>query len=304
MFSATHPATSSWHQLISYIYTNLLMNNNSLTLALVIPVYNEERHLNACLEAIAKQTDKPDKVIVVDNNSTDGSTGIAARYDFVTVVHEVKQGVYHARQTGFDAVRHDIIARIDADTILPPGWVARTKNLLDSPKLAAVTGPVSYYDMPFKKGNYFLDHLMRKFTFKWAVDSPFLYGSNMAIKKTAWQQVKQSLCAQRDTHEDIDLAIHLYRNKLNIGYKKNLLAKASGRRYNDPLSAFMSYLLMYRRTYRRHGLHSLAIYPAMFMWLLGYLFMWPWKKVWYAYYATKKNKLPFSPKPRKNPMSR
>lgn len=280
------------------------MNNNSLTLALVIPVYNEERYLNACLDAIANQTDKPDTVIVVDNGSIDGSDKIAKSYSFVTVLHERRPGVYYARQTGFDKVKEDIIARIDADTILPPSWTAKTKHLLRSSRLAAVTGPVSYYDMPFQKGNYFIDHLMRKFTFKWAVDSPFLYGSNMAIKKTAWEQVKEDLCSRRDTHEDIDLAIHLYRHKLNIGYKKKLLAKASGRRYNDSLPAFTDYLLMYRRTYRRHGLHSLAVYPAMFMWLMGYLFMWPWKRVWYAYYDVKKNKLPFSTKPRKNPMSR
>ncbi|MDQ3064817.1 MAG: glycosyltransferase, partial [bacterium] len=40
-----------------------------LTLSLVIPVYNEEDHIVACLSAIAAQTVKPLEVIVVDNGS-------------------------------------------------------------------------------------------------------------------------------------------------------------------------------------------------------------------------------------------
>ena len=55
---------------------------NKLTLSIVIPVFNEQRYIKACLDSIAAQTVKPDEVIVVDNNSTDKTVQIAKKYKF------------------------------------------------------------------------------------------------------------------------------------------------------------------------------------------------------------------------------
>src|ERR1035437_9021599 len=98
------------------------MNIKPLTLAIVIPVYNEEFYLKACLNSIAKQTVAPDEVIVVDNNSTDKSVQIAKSYKFVKLLHEKRQHQVFAQATGFNAIKSDIIGRIDADSILPPDW--------------------------------------------------------------------------------------------------------------------------------------------------------------------------------------
>ena len=53
------------------------MAQKALTLSIVIPVFNEERYIKACLDSIAAQTVKLDEVIVVDNNSTDKTVLIA-----------------------------------------------------------------------------------------------------------------------------------------------------------------------------------------------------------------------------------
>ncbi len=277
------------------------MPTKSLTLSIVIPAYNEERYLPACLDSILTQTVLADQIIVVDNNSTDKTAQVAKTYK-VKVLSEPRQGVFFASVRGFKAASSDIIARIDADTILPPDWVKLVKNDLKSRNLAATTGPVSYYDMPFPRSNYIFDHFMRSTTFNWAPKSPFLYGSNMAIKREAWRQVVNGLCSARDIHEDVDLAIHLYRRGLKTIYNKKLLAKASGRRYNDSLPNFLNYIGMYRRTYRRHGMHSWAIYPAMFMWSLGYVLVHPWRRLWYWLYGLVSKKYPLQAQARKNPM--
>src|SRR4051812_42172740 len=100
-----------------------------MNVSIVIPVYNEADQLAACLQAIARQTVRPLEVIVVDNNSTDGTAAIAKRFPFVRLLTEKKQGVVHARNTGFKATRGGIIGRIDADTILPPTWVAQVQTI-------------------------------------------------------------------------------------------------------------------------------------------------------------------------------
>jgi cellulose synthase/poly-beta-1,6-N-acetylglucosamine synthase-like glycosyltransferase len=200
--------------------------------------------------------------------------------------------------------RSDIIGRIDADTILPVDWVEKVVNLLTDKFAAAVTGPVSYYDMPLPHQNYWFDHMMRAMTYNMAYENnPFLYGSNLAIRRKVWRDTASLLCEDQDIHEDIDLAIHVRQAGHEIIYSKSLLSGASGRRYNDGIRSFGGYIGMYRRTYSRHKTHSWVIYPALFMWCLGYVIMHPWRNLWYSLYARLNSFYPISREARKNPMS-
>ena len=279
------------------------MPYESLTLTIVIPVFNEQDHLKSCLAAIAAQTVMPDEVIVVDNNSSDDSAKVAAQFPFARLVKEKQQGVLFAKNRGFRAANSDIIGRIDADTILPPRWVQQVKSLMEDTDTAAVTGPVNYYDMPLPETNYHLDHWMRASIYNWSPKSPFLFGSNMAIRKSVWRAVSGSICYDTYMHEDLDLAIHLYKAGHKITYVGQLIAGASGRRYNDSPRRFYRYISMYRQTYLRHGLHSLAIYSATGVYSLGYILLHPWLKVWYRLYSIVWPLVPLTRSARKNPMN-
>src|SRR3982751_3455353 len=118
-----------------------------MNVSIIIPVYNEEGYLAACLDAVAAQQEKPFEVIVVDNNSTDASHKIAQGYTFVRIIAEKQQGTVFARNAGFEAAKGDILARIDADTRIPKDWVARlTRTFTDEPETAAITGSPMLYD--------------------------------------------------------------------------------------------------------------------------------------------------------------
>jgi glycosyltransferase involved in cell wall biosynthesis len=279
------------------------MIDKALTLSIVIPVYNEQGYLKACLDAIANQTEFPDEVIVVDNNSDDKTAAIAKSYPFVKFLNAKKQGVLAARTKGFNTARGDIIGRIDADTILPPSWIRDVKNSLQNSPAVAITGPVNYYDMPFPATNYRFDHFMRSSIYNWSPKSPFLFGSNMAIKREVWQQISPELCADNYMHEDLDLAIHLDRSGHKILYEQQLLAGASGRRYNDKFGRFYIYLSMYRQTYLRHNLHCLAIYSATGVYWLGYVLVHPWLNTWYKLHSWINPLALFTRQSRKNPMN-
>ena len=67
------------------------MKNGSPAISVVIPAFNEEKYLPACLEALKKQTFKNYELIVVDNNSTDKTAQIAKKFG-ARVVKEKKQG--------------------------------------------------------------------------------------------------------------------------------------------------------------------------------------------------------------------
>ena len=94
------------------------------TISLIIPAYNEEAYLGACLDAVmANIADRALEIIVVDNNSTDGTKAVVERYPAVTYAFEPEKGITRARQRGFLTARGDILAYVDADTHPPAGWI-------------------------------------------------------------------------------------------------------------------------------------------------------------------------------------
>src|SRR4051812_44821998 len=92
----------------------------------VVPAHNEESRLPRCLEAILAEIERVGciaEVIVVDNARTDRTGTVAASFPRVRVVAETVKGLSQARQAGFAASTGWLIANIDADTIVPEGWL-------------------------------------------------------------------------------------------------------------------------------------------------------------------------------------
>lgn len=122
-----------------------------MVLSFVIPAFNEERYLADCIESILKQTEGREEIteiIVVNNASSDGTREVALRYPRVRLVDEPRKGLTFARQAGFLASRGTLIANVDADSRLTPGWVDRVLRAFEAnPKLAALSGPLVYYDL-------------------------------------------------------------------------------------------------------------------------------------------------------------
>ena len=277
--------------------------SQKVSVSIIIPVYNEEHHLRECLKAIKNQTEKPDEVIVVDNNSTDKTLEIAKAFPFVIILHQKKQGVFYARNKGFDTAKSDIIGRIDADTRLDSDWVQKVKQIFLDDQVAAATGPVYWYDMPLKEKNYFAEHAFKGLLYKYDKEFPFLLGANMAIRRSEWQKVKRELCDRKDMHEDMDLAVHLYLNQRHIVYDAKMRAGASSRRADSGPEAFFNYSEMMRNTFSGHDMNPVGAKVAIAAYTLGYVTLFPLRRA----YDDKKQRrsllrLIRGNKPRKNPM--
>jgi cellulose synthase/poly-beta-1,6-N-acetylglucosamine synthase-like glycosyltransferase len=243
-----------------------------MKVTIVIPVYNEAAHLGACLEAIAVQAVTPYEVIVVDNNSTDNTAAIARSYGFVTLLSEKRQGVVHARNRGFDAAAGDIIGRIDADTLLPPDWVAQLQGIFQDESVSAVSGAPHYYDFALAGLADAIDLYLRLRLARRLKDTNFLWGANMAIRRSAWLQARPLLCSHRSLHEDFDLAIHLQSLGQQVVYDESLVAGVSSRRIDSGFVDYVRYTLASPRTYAAHRLRSrYHMYPVLAVCWLGYL---------------------------------
>jgi glycosyltransferase involved in cell wall biosynthesis len=226
-----------------------------LTLTIVIPVYNEQHHIEACLDSIAAQTILPDEVIVVDNNSTDSSVAIAKSYDFVRVVTAHEQGIVHARNTGFNAARSVLIGRLDADTILPADWVEDVLNMYHERQDFALTGGGYFYNVFGPRINGWA---LGQFAYRMnrmIMGHYIVWGSNMVIPRSLWKQVKTKTCVDNEIHEDLDLAIHLHRMNLPIVYRENLRVGVEMKRvYDCPAEVLRQRMDMWPDTLYAHGL--------------------------------------------------
>jgi len=247
-----------------------------MTISIVIPVYNEASQLRACLDAIAAQTVRPLEVIVVDNNSTDTTSQVAARYAFVRLLREKKQGVVHARNCGFNAAQGDIIGRIDADTHLSPEWVANVLRLFHDPALAAVCGSVYYHDLFLGgKTSRALELFFRQWLANRLGDEVFLSGHNMALRRSAWLSIRPDVCNVGGIHEDYDLAIHLQQANLQVRFERRIIAGISIRRFTANYRAIWPYMQQSVRTYAVHGRwRQRYMYPVFMVVLASLWFFW------------------------------
>lgn len=124
-------------------------NGTSPLISVIVPAYNEELWLERCVTALQRQdTDAPYEIIVVDNNSTDGTAEVAERLG-VRVVFEPRQGLTFARQAGQDAARGEIVAHTDADSQAPPNWIASIALAFQRhPETVVVSGPMAFPKAP------------------------------------------------------------------------------------------------------------------------------------------------------------
>lgn len=266
------------------------MSSKNPSISIVIPVYNEERQLAACLDSIAAQTVMPLEVIVVDNNSTDNTVAIARRYSFVRVLSESRQGVVHARNKGFNEAHGDIIGRIDTDTRLQPGWVARLQQIFLDDSVHAVSGSIGFHDMPFptlcaKVDSFFRHYLARSLAGR---NELFLYGANMGIRKEVWHELKGSLCDHPGFHEDIDMAAHFVDSPFSPIFDDNLRVDVSARRVDSDPKSYYQYVFANSRTYAAHNLKGrYFMYPVEWFTVIFYVLL----RVLYRSYDTSSGRM-------------
>ena len=87
--------------------------------SIVIPVYNVEKYLDACVESVIAQTYQDFEVILVDDGSPDRSGTMcdlwAAKDARVRVIHQENQGLSGARNTGIREARGEYVMVLDSD---------------------------------------------------------------------------------------------------------------------------------------------------------------------------------------------
>lgn len=124
------------------------MSNHPLC-SIIIPNYNGARFLPACFNALRTQTYPDLEIILVDDGSTDESVSLTRREFPEVKVIELKQnqGFIRAVNHGIEQATGQIIALLNNDTEVTPGWAqALVEALHKHPEAGMAASKLLLYD--------------------------------------------------------------------------------------------------------------------------------------------------------------
>lgn len=197
--------------------------------SVIVPVFNAEQYLGACLDSLLAQTLRDIEIICIDDGSSDSSVdilqGYAAGDSRVTALSQANAGAAAARNRGLDMARAEYVLFVDADDFVAPTLLAEaTAAAADCDADICIFGFDNYYSGSgqYARANYYLrkDALpeARPFSFHDVPDQIF-----RVTTPSLWNKLfRRQLIEAVDARLDPDLR---YAHDLPFTY--GLLARAS-----------------------------------------------------------------------------
>ena len=245
-------------------------------MSVVLPTFNRAASLRPALEALLAQSADAGtyEVIVVDNNSTDGTAALLASIEDARIraVREGRQGLSFARNAGIAAARAPIVAFTDDDVQVGREWVERIVSTLERrPEVDGTGGrvlpawgtpPPCWLTRAHWAPLALQDHGPAPLEFD-AADPRGLVGANLALRTSVFARIGLfSAHVQRvrdgiGSTEDHELLARLYRHGGRMLYEPDLVVTA-------PVQAERRRRAYHRRWHRGHGAsHALMRDPDM-----------------------------------------
>ncbi len=218
--------------------------------SVIIPAFNEEKYIGACLESLSRFGGNAiGEILVIDNASTDGTAKVAAAFPGVRVVREDCKGPSFARQRGFDEARFPLLAYLDADCRITPEWIGVARRAWEKDaKLLCISGPYMYTkaDLP--------SAIQRAFAWTfWFIIAPVTYavtrfaltGGNFIVKKEALQNIGGIDTSIAFYGDDTNLARRLHTTG-RVLFTTSFVCYTSGRRLQQNFAGTsLKYVLNY-----------------------------------------------------------
>lgn len=101
--------------------------------SVIVPAYNSERHIDACIDSLLAQNRSDVEIIVVDDGSTDSTSEKLAKYaddSRVLIVQQENQGVSAARNAALRIACGKYVAFVDSDDLIHPRFMEICLDLM------------------------------------------------------------------------------------------------------------------------------------------------------------------------------
>jgi glycosyltransferase involved in cell wall biosynthesis len=184
-----------------------MSNQRQEGVSVIICCYNSAARIRETLQALADQRfSKPLawEIILVDNASTDNTSGIAEAIWGscglevpLHMVEEMEPGLMYARNKGISAARYSIVLFCDDDNRLSSGYVEGIFDILISDEHIAACGGMGIPAFGATKPAWFDEYQEAFAVGSQAINEEGgrilnLYGAGLAVKQTALDQLRQS----------------------------------------------------------------------------------------------------------------
>lgn len=195
------------------------MAYRDLKVVAAIPCYNGATTIVACIRSLKSQTRQPDRVLVLDDGSTDNSAELASEAGAEVLSPGENVGLSAARNLLWQGTDADVIVFLDADTVAKPDLIERLLRRYDSDGVGGVGGQAvearieNIYD------------LWRKHTAAQTLgdevseDSPMLLGLCCSYRRSALEKVSGFDPFFRSNGEDHDIGIRLRKAGFRLVYE-------------------------------------------------------------------------------------
>ncbi len=157
---------------------------------IVIPAHNEAEFIGKTLKSLSEQTLKPDKIVVVDDQSSDNTAEVvknfAEKFPFISLVsttsseaHLPGSKVVNAFNYGLGQLEgdFDIICKFDADLIFPENYLETIKKHFEEDPKVGMAGGFCHLE---KNGNWKLESL---------TDKDHIRGALKAYRKACFEDI-------------------------------------------------------------------------------------------------------------------
>jgi GT2 family glycosyltransferase len=227
----------------------------SLEISVIVPVRNGARSVPALLASLDAQSLARERfeVIVVDNDSSDGTAKIATAQG-ATVVHEPIANRSRARNRGAAAARTQLYAFTDADCVAHPRWLEALLACQDLAPLVAGEVRIRVSDKPNAIERF--EGLWRFGQAAWVKDG-WAATANLLVRSEAFAAIGGFDESWRHIGEDADFCIRARNAGYTLGYCADAIVDHDGERELRPFL-------------RRFVLHGYSVNQAFYRLGLGH----------------------------------
>ena len=120
------------------------MNTKKITI--IIPVYNGSKHINKCLDSIAKQTFKDYVILIINDGSNDDSDAIIQEWRnrhsqiSLELISQENKGAAAARNKGIALACTEYISFVDQDDIIAPDYLGSYFEAIETTNADIICG--------------------------------------------------------------------------------------------------------------------------------------------------------------------
>lgn len=205
--------------------------DNKYKLSLIIPCYNAEKYLPELIISIILQTVSAHEILFVDDGSTDSSFEILTSAAIGKIIrHKENKGLAIARNTGFRKATGNIIAYVDADTILQPDFIETILNCYYLyPEMAGIGGCAEECHIENIYDYWRSKNMLQSFGKRIITSAPMLWGVCSSYRKDVLLEMNGFSEMFLSNGEDVDMGIRckkkgfklLYHPLIKVSHYKN-----------------------------------------------------------------------------------